>query len=882
MNFKKILCLVMALIMVGSVTLTPIFAATEEDDDYLFSHDRSEDLMVGIISAIPDVLIEEAKAYYDVAEDIAYDIYENHEEYYAEGYDYLLENGYIDVAIDSIIVAIEAIKKVNLEDADISDELREKLEVELEATIPTLDKIIAILESDEIDNFDGFVNALLTLEGDLYTHLNNIYAICEQAGIELNQDILLPTFNYALDVLQNEVIPAIKVAVEAFVDAVVAGAIDRLTPYFEKVAEILNISRETYNLIIETIVKLDLFVEGTIDAVLEAHNKLVATLLAIYGNIEDAIRSAVEFYDKVIETIVDFNTKVENTITDTVEGINNFIIEVTNAYNYTVALLIKTYGLVKNAVIVANQIYDYAVDFVIANKPLVEEGIENAIEFAKNVYAEVVEILEAAYAEKDDVYSVAAQISAYVIDVLTKIDSEIKDTFDKAVNGNYELTDDSLYIALGNSDYADALAEKLNLGNKLHKFDITGNYAEKLPAADLVTIKLDNGEFMTLAEAQVMGVFAELVKTNEDLMAWYNNPFFGKIIKQTIDNVGIDMDAEVVELDWSKYLDEEGKAALDSTLASIKERLLANNVPEYYEFDFNPIIEKGFEDNGMGGIFTWSFDPIVVPVADLVVFAVENALYGYAGFTNDLVTVLNNINTLAPDATVVLSGVSNPLVGFEIFGLDLSAYASSVDSVVDLLNVQLHLFAVVDENTIFVENNDANAIYDALNVHCEHVYADCVDTDCNRCLAVREAPGHKYTNYVFNNDSTCTKDGTETAICDNCGGSKDTRTAVNTKAGHNWIEATCTSPKKCSVCEKLEGEKADHVMGDWRITKDPTSKEMGIEESKCLHCDHKETRFVENDRLELIAIVAIVVACVAVVGGASAGLAAWLRKKNKI
>ena len=882
MNFKKILCLVMALIMVGSVTLTPIFAATEEDDDYLFSYNRSEDLMVEIISAIPDVLIEEAKAYYDVAEDIAYDIYENHEEYYAEGYDYLLENGYIDVAIDSIIVAIEAIKKVNLDDADISDEIREKLEVELEATIPTLEKIIAILESDEIDNFDGFVNALLTLEGDLYTHLNNIYAICEQAGIELNQDILLPAFNYALDVLQNEVIPAIKAAVEAFVDAVVAGAIDRLTPYFEKVAEILNISRETYNLIIETIVKLNLFVEGTIDAVLEAHNKLFATLLAIYGNIEDAIRSAVEFYDKVIETIVDFNTKVENTITNTVEGINNFIIEVTNAYNYTVALLIKTYGAVKNAVIVANQIYDYVVDFVIANKPLVEEGIENAIEFAKNVYAEVIEILEAAYAEKDDVYSVAAQISAYVIDVLTKIDSEIKDTFDKAVNGNYELTDDSLYIALGNSDYADVLAGKLNLGNKLHKFDITGNYVEKLPAADLVTIKLDNGEFMTLAEAQVMGVFAELVKTNEDLMAWYNNPFFGKIIKQTIDNVGIDMDAEVVELDWSKYLDEEGKAALDSTLASIKERLLANNVPEYYEFDFNPIIEKGFEDNGMGGIFTWSFKPIVVPVADLLVFAVENVLYGYAEFTNDLVTVLNNINTLAPEATVVLSGVSNPLVGFEFFGLDLSAYASSVDSVVDLLNVQLYLFAVVDENTIFVENNDANAIYDALNVHCEHVYADCVDTDCNRCLAVREAPGHKYTNYVFNNDSTCTKDGTETAICDNCGGSKDTRTAVNTKAGHNWIEATCTSPKKCSVCEKLEGEKAAHVMGDWRITKDPTSKEMGIEESKCLHCDHKETRFVENDRLELIAIVAIVVACVAVVGGASAGLAAWLRKKNKI
>ena len=883
MNFKRILCLVMALIMMGSVALTPIFAATEEDDDtYLFAPGRQEELLEEVLAAIPQALWEEAKAYYELAEDVAYDIYENHEEYYAEGYDYVLENGYIDTAIEYVKIAIEAVNGVNLDGLDLSNELREKLEVELDAIVPTLEKLLAVLESGEADNFDGFVNALLSFEGDLYTHLNNIYAICEQAGIELNQDILVPEFNHAMDVLHNQVIPTIKETVNAFIDAVVNGAIERFTPYFEKIAEILNISRDTYNLIIETIVKLNLFVEGTIDSVLEAHNKLVATLLAINGNIEDAIRTAVEFYNNVINTIVEINTKVENTITNTVEGIENFIINVTNAYNYTVALLVKTYGEVNNAVIIATQIYEYVVELVIANKPFVEQGTADAIALAKKVYADVVEILEAAYAERDDVYTVASELAAYVMKVLGEIDADIKEALDKAVNGNYELKDDSLYIALGNAAYADALAGKLNLSDKTHKFDVDGDYLDKLADADLITIKLDNGEFMTLAEAQIMGVFAGLVKSNSDLMAWYNNPFFGKIIKKTIADLGIDMDAQVVELDWSKHLDEEGQEALDKALADLKEKLIEKDVPEYYEFDFNPIIEKGFEDNGMGGIFTWSFEPITVPVADLVVFAVENALYGYADFTDDLVTVLENINELAPEATVVLTGVSNPLVGYEFLGFDLSDYSDSVETVVDVLNAQLHLFAVVDENTIFVENNDANAIYDALNVHCEHVYADCVDTDCNRCLAVREAPGHKYTNYVFNNDSTCTKDGTETAICDNCGGSKDTRTAVNTKAGHNWIEATCTSPKKCSVCEKLEGEKAAHVMGDWRITKDPTSKEMGIEESKCLHCDHKETRFVENDRLELIAIVAIVVACVAVVGGASAGLAAWLRKKNKI
>ena len=58
--------------------------------------------------------------------------------------------------------------------------------------------------------------------------------------------------------------------------------------------------------------------------------------------------------------------------------------------------------------------------------------------------------------------------------------------------------------------------------------------------------------------------------------------------------------------------------------------------------------------------------------------------------------------------------------------------------------------------------------------------------------------GHSFTDYVSNNDATCTKDGTETATCDLCGEAEDTRTEKDSATGHafegNYVyndDATC-------------------------------------------------------------------------------------------
>ena len=888
MTLKRVLVLVMALVMVVSACAPSVLAAYKPET----KHEHLEDVLNNPEYAEK---YEEIKT---IVETIAKDIEENHEEYYAGGYAYALENGYIDTAIETIKETLETIREIDLEGVEMTDELRGELETELDALVPTLEKLLKVLESGEASEFDGFVKAVLTFEGDLYLHMNNIYAILEQASIDLNQFALVPAFNEALRLLEEEIIPAIEETVEAYVDYVV----EVLTPYYEKAVEVIGIAYDTYELLVETIVKINLYVEGAIDTVVNAYNALLSTLLEVYGTVENAIealenaiKTAHEVYNDIIDAIVELNAKVENTI----EKVEQFIIKATEAYRYTVKVLVEVYGHVKNAVIVAGQVYNYLVDLFVENKPFIEEGLVTGAELASQVYADIIEIVKAAYGEKNDVYYVATRISAYIANLLAQLDSAIQDKLDSAYVGNYELKDDSAYVSIGNAAYADALAGKLNLSNKHTVVTFGSDYINDLINADLVTAKFDNGTFMTFAEGQVNAKITEIVESNSDLMSWYNtiptlidqisnwfwleqdqkDMLIGGLnsIKDTVDSY-VDFDAEVVELDWDKYLDAEGQAALDNLLAELRAEVIEQGVPEYYEIDINPIVDEMLTEYGLDGIFTLFFQPVVIPAADLVVFAAENMLYGYAEFVDNLAFVLENTSA---DATIVLTPVSNPLHGYSFKGIDFTSYAESVDSIVDLLNAHLYGIAVANENVVFVNSENADNIYDALNVYCDHVHDSCLDDVCDRCLATIEPLGHSFTNYVFTPAEKCTKNGTRTAKCDRCD-ETHTETVPNTPGPHKYSEATCTAAATCEYCKDVDGEPLPHELGDWRVTKDPTSNSEGMRERKCLNCEYRVTEEIPYKTLSTISTVAIIVSCVAVLGGISALIAGRLRKKNKI
>ena len=65
---------------------------------------------------------------------------------------------------------------------------------------------------------------------------------------------------------------------------------------------------------------------------------------------------------------------------------------------------------------------------------------------------------------------------------------------------------------------------------------------------------------------------------------------------------------------------------------------------------------------------------------------------------------------------------------------------------------------------------------------------------------------HWYTSKTTR-EATCAKEGVQTFTC-SCG--KSYTEAIAKKTYHDWVYATCTSPKKCKVCGKTEGSASGH------------------------------------------------------------------------
>lgn len=470
-----------------------------------------------------------------------------------------------------------------------------------------------------------------------------------------------------------------------------------------------------------------------------------------------------------------------------------------------------------------------------------------------------------------------------VNEYIAVIDAKVYEYIYNSTNGNYELKDDSYYVALGNADYVEELARLLNLGNKYAQFGPNDDFADAVAGADLITIKVNNGEFYQFAYTQVMGTLANIVRSNDDLMGWCANPWVGEKVRESIESTGIDLEAQCIELEWSKYLTEEQIEVLYILLAALREELVANGLVEYVEFDLSPEIESILEENNLllEGV-SINLQPLVIPTADLVVYAVENMLYSYVQFIERTAVLLYNVRELAPNATIAITAVINPLdyLPSKVSKLvpDFDKYSDIIDASVDALNAHLHTLALINENVIFVNSEDAADIYDALHVYCDHVYDDCLDVDCNRCAQVRVAPGHSFTNYISNNDATCTKDGTATAKCDGCD-AISTVTVAGSMLPHNWKDATCTTAKTCKDCGKTEGRAlghkydntcdkdcnvcgatrtTSHKFGPWNVLKEASRRGDGLRERICMVCGHVEQEVLPRPPFEDVSIGAVI------------------------
>ena len=578
---------------------------------------------------------------------------------------------------------------------------------------------------------------------------------------------------------------ALQFAIDAF--EFIVKAVKFAVENYDVVVDCVEFAIRVYTEIVKFIVENEEEIEKALEIAKKAFEAIVDVLGFVYENREEIYETTVKIYE--------IATKVYVALVEVIINVHGAFETAKDVYNYLVDIFTVILGDVEEAIRFVEMIYGRVVELMIQ----AGNDVNSLINRGQLLYNEVLNMLNTAYGQTIAAIETAERVYLACIEMLVVARETINEMIYDSSNGSYELTDDSLYVALGEDTFAEELAAKLNLSNKYFRFGLEENYLDMVAKADLVTVKLDNGSYGEFAYAQVHGVVAEILRSHEDFMTFYNHALIGSFVKEGLDTLHIDINAQAVELEWNKYLDEEGREMLDTVLAQFKAELLRAGVPEYYYIELQSYADQILEDYGIAGLgVALDIDPVVIPVVDLTVYALENVLYAYARFTSDMTSIISNVHAVSPDATVVFMGVTNPLEGFELdlstCGVDFVDYSECVmaaDVLVEMLNVQIYGAALVSENVIFVHDNDADAIYNALHVYCDHVYDDCLDAECNRCLAIRVVLGHSFTKYVSNNDATCTEDGTETAKCDYCD-AVDTRTDSRSALGHDWKAATCT------------------------------------------------------------------------------------------
>jgi len=111
----------------------------------------------------------------------------------------------------------------------------------------------------------------------------------------------------------------------------------------------------------------------------------------------------------------------------------------------------------------------------------------------------------------------------------------------------------------------------------------------------------------------------------------------------------------------------------------------------------------------------------------------------------------------------------------------------------------------------YVSNNDATCTTNGTET------AVCSRDGCNQTDIQLDvgSGGHKFENYVSNNDATCTKNGTETSTCTRCT-KTNTREIRDSALGHKFTDGVCGACGQLKPSEGLEYS-FDYINGYYEV-----------------------------------------------------------------
>ena len=802
---KKFLAVLLAVMMVVSMLPTHAFAAEENkyfsDEAIAAGEEKIEEVLAAV-----ELVMELVPEYYDEA--------------YADAYAYALENGYIEVAINGIEIAIDAINSIDLGNTEITAESQANIYAELAATVATLEELKAVLENGAAEDVEGLVESVMALQDDLYNHLYNLSVFTKQAGEDVYELVYLPLKGYVEEV----VIPQ---AIEA------ANEVLRQTyaHLVEKIGEIYGV-----------IVDVNMTVENIIEAV---RDHIIHITMGDVELTDDffylAITDGTDGYADMVAAALNLTaeqykkvTMDEVTIADMLRA--DFI---TVGYSGVSAVSFT----VEQILGVANGYVEYVKDFVEAVDTKLETNFPKVMDMIGiDVYETVMGTVESEYGvylalvagkevtEMDWVALVGEENVAYIETVLselraTLVEQGVTETISYSINV-VEMANQMI------AEYTDNLI-KLN-EEELHA--ALGEHAVftiEIPVADLAVFAAESAlyEFISYNKE-----YAEMIQTINTLnpeatvavLGNYNR--FDVDYAFMVDEVNFTLAEVLAQFGFEGFkmpveVEDAIAAMVAMSVIEIPAGQLTDHVMGYYDQLIDMIV---------------SFElPVCEEVEQLIAGLVEIS----DAHVERVVGQIEDVYTVTLPVTELLKLVAE--YGYQIDALinaSLNTQLSVGGKMVEANDVLAELaqvtslhplsYAVLFRNVYYVNISEArdggnayiaSQILNALNVTCDHVYDNCLDTTCNRCGDVRVAPGHSFTNYVSNNDATCTEDGTKTAKCDYCD-------AINTV-----VDA---------------GSALDHSFTNYVSNNDATCTEDGTKTAKCDRCDVTNTVVDEGSMLD--------------------------------
>ncbi|MBQ8321230.1 MAG: hypothetical protein IJX92_02560 [Clostridia bacterium] len=482
-----------------------------------------------------------------------------------------------------------------------------------------------------------------------------------------------------------------------------------------------------------------------------------------------------------------------------------------------------------------------------------------------------------------------------------------KDITDIQLGIHYMPTENSHYVAVssGSAGYAELFADSIGLTkDQLGQTTWDNIDYSEIDKADLVSIDFSENEMLGFAVDQVLAYVENYVSTDvrAALTSYVSSvidgiPYLSALgfrdiaknkVNSTLDDV---LDNELfagktmVELDWSKLLDEDMLPMVELVRSEIEKFVInsigfANytvsiDVVEWLSrnadsFDTNPVASKILKKTSLlyslfGDKAIFSVD---IPVADGIVYAMESYLYSYVEYMLKSNALISYINSNHPDTKIIIFGHFNPMKGTYLEVGDAMINVGELVEVVALTSsVRSFVQYSMSSNSAFVHIIDAESYY-KVAVDAGEIDADLLTFFTlylnDRSIVDVSPESNQYIvdqmlRYVTLDCDEHEYDSCDDTICNQCG---DERTPISHVTG--GCEDTV-----CDLCGNTVNA-VGHSFGEWAVTKEPDVDTEGEERRVCSSCGYTETRklpALENDNNDG-AIVAITIACVAVAGAA--------------